>query len=68
MLYGVSQLVSTLKWETVCIKTLDPNQDTRQIEEKRDKSVTPCVSRLIFAVEKASANKEVNKFTLIICR
>ena len=68
MLHGVSSSVSTLKWETVRSKTLDPNQDTRQTEEKSDKTVTPVrFQTVVCAVEKASGNKEVNKFTVIIC-
>jgi len=63
----VSRLVSTLNWETVCNKTLDLNKDTRQIEEKHDKPVTSVrFQTVVFAVEKASANREINKFTVIV--
>jgi hypothetical protein len=66
MLYGVSRLVHWTGKQ--CSKTLEPNQDTRQIEEKRDKSVSFVpFQTVVFAVEKASANKEVSKFTVIIC-
>ena len=63
MLYEVSRFVSTLSWETACSKTLDPNQVTRQTEEKSDKPVTTVrFQTVVFAVEKALANKEVNIF------
>jgi hypothetical protein len=64
MLYGVSRSVSTLKWETACSKTLNTNQDTRQIEEKHDIPVMPVrFQTVVFVVEKASANKELKKFS-----
>jgi len=72
MLYGISRLVNTLNLERVCSKKLDPKQNTKQIEENRYKPVTPVrkthfFQTVVFVVEKASTNKEVNKFTVIIC-
>ena len=39
----------------------------RQTEEKHDKPVTSVrFQNVVFAVEKASANREINKFTVIV--